>query len=58
MMVNNRVRNLLLSLRIHLDSSSGILQESMDFNHKTFHDKLKYLQESAIDSPNFVDRNL
>ena len=33
-------------MRIHLDSHSGILQESMDSRHITLYDKLKYLRES------------
>ena len=41
-----KVRNLQPTVRIHLDSLSGILQVSMDSCHTTLYDKLKYLQES------------
>ena len=52
-----RVRNLWPSGRIHLDSPSQILQESMDSRHITLYDKLKYLWESIQISRNFVDEN-
>ena len=53
-----RVRNLQPIARIHLDSPGGILQESMDSHLITLYDKLKHLQESKIDSCNFVEANL